>query len=369
MDKEKAVIITEKCSNSENKIGLVLSGGSGKVFFHVGALDFLVKSGVASYVSYIVAVSAGAIVAAKYLESGIRQLKAAAMSNFKSPPFYLNKAGIAKHPLGGFKSLLNNQPLKKLIREINMELVLKSSIQLDVIAVNFLTGKEIVFSNHTNRNALVIKEKADFIRAIMPFDKKDSPLVVSQDMFAEIIIASTSLPGLFEPVKIYDIPIIDGGMVNPLPINHAINNDCNIIIVIDSDPRDEPITMEQYYKMNWSKILTRGFHFPSKTIGQIQIERTNRINNKIKAIATLYENLSKIVGENFVDSAKALFADIFEQFNFNPNGKMVDAVIVRPDKPTLISSSMEWSVKDIKELIKKGSEAMEAELKAAKLII
>ena len=158
-------------------------------------------------------------------------------------------------------------------------------------------------------------------------------------------------------------------MVNPLPINHAINNGCNIIIVIDSDPCDEPLTLEQYHEMNWSRILTRGFHFPSKTIGQIQIERTKRINNKIKTISALYENLPKMVGENFVDSAKALFTDIFEQFNFNPSGRMVDPVIIRPDRPTLISSSMEWSIKDVKELMGQGNEIAERESRAAGLIV
>ncbi|MEK7120052.1 MAG: patatin-like phospholipase family protein [Patescibacteria group bacterium] len=362
-------MLAEKCTDGKNKIGLVLSGGSGKVFFHVGALDFLVESDIASHISYIAAVSAGAVVAAKYLEGGIRQLKAAAMSSFKKPPFHLNKAGMAKHPFGGFKSFLSNEPLRKLIREINMEPVLKSSVQLDVITVNFLTGEEIVFSNYADRNALVIKEKADFVRAIMSSNKKRLSLIVNKNVFAETIIASTSLPGIFEPVEIYGIPIIDGGMVNPLPINHAINNGCNIIIVIDSDPCDEPLTLEQYHEMNWSRILTRGFHFPSKTIGQIQIERTKRINNKIKTISALYENLPKMVGENFVDSAKALFTDIFEQFNFNPSGRMVDPVIIRPDSPTLISSSMEWSIKDVKELMSQGSKIAERESRAAGLIV
>ena len=47
------------------------------------------------------------------------------------------------------------------------------------------------------------------------------------------IRASMSLPGLFEPVKINDQVLIDGGAVNPVPFDILAPELCILTIAID----------------------------------------------------------------------------------------------------------------------------------------
>lgn len=54
------------------------------------------------------------------------------------------------------------------------------------------------------------------------------------------VSGSMSIPSLFKPVKYHDTLLVDGGVVNPLPLDAA--SDCDILIGIDvnGDPHDWP---------------------------------------------------------------------------------------------------------------------------------
>ncbi|MEJ2627390.1 MAG: patatin-like phospholipase family protein [bacterium] len=53
------------------------------------------------------------------------------------------------------------------------------------------------------------------------------------------IRASISIPGIFEPVMINNTVLVDGGIINPVPMN-AIRKDCDILIAIDVTGTNEP---------------------------------------------------------------------------------------------------------------------------------
>lgn len=57
--------------------------------------------------------------------------------------------------------------------------------------------------------------------------------IFSEGNIAKAIRASIALPGIFDPVKIDDDDYVDGGLVDPVPINILREKGANIIIAVD----------------------------------------------------------------------------------------------------------------------------------------
>lgn len=110
-------------------------------------------------------------------------------------------------------NILNNQGLikgKGVIDFIDRHLPIKKfedlPIPLKIVACEFWNRKEYLF------------EKGDILPAIR---------------------ASISVPGVFAPVVINDTVLIDGGIVNPVPMN-VIRDKCDILIAIDVTGTNKP---------------------------------------------------------------------------------------------------------------------------------
>lgn len=110
-------------------------------------------------------------------------------------------------------NILSNQGLikgKGVIDFIDKHLPVKKfeelKIPLKIIACDFWSRKEYLF------------DKGDILPAIR---------------------ASISIPGIFAPVVINNTVLIDGGIINPVPMN-VIRKDCDILIAIDVTGTNQP---------------------------------------------------------------------------------------------------------------------------------
>ena len=64
---------------------------------------------------------------------------------------------------------------------------------------------------------------------------------------APAINASAALPGLLQPVKLYGYTLVDGGVVEPIPVSYAQYYQPEIIITVDvSAPLSERIPKSGY---------------------------------------------------------------------------------------------------------------------------
>jgi|ERR1022692_1453661 NTE family protein len=169
------------------KIGLVLSGGGVRGFAHLGLLQALDESGIRPYA--ISGVSAGAIVGALYA-AGHKPEKILAFikgnSYFGWSNFLLRKDGFFS-----MRPMLD--ALKKQIPDDSFEGL---SIKLFVTVTDFTKNKSLTFSN--------------------------GPLF-------QAIIASSSVPVIFEPVKFHDSLLVDGGVLNNFPVE-PLEKKCDRII-------------------------------------------------------------------------------------------------------------------------------------------
>ena len=184
------------------KVSLVLSGGGARGIAHIGVLEALEKQGYE--VHSITGTSMGAVVGGIYA--------AGKMKKFKEWILNLNKKDIFK--LVDF-TLFNNGFIKgdKIFEEISTFI---QDIQIQNLPINF----------SATATDLVNKEEVLF----------------TQGSLYNAMRASIAIPNVITPVKNEGSILVDGGVVNNVPINHAqrIDNDLLIAVNVNADIPHQP---------------------------------------------------------------------------------------------------------------------------------
>ena len=194
------------------KTGLVLSGGGTRGFAHLGVIDALLEKGIKPDV--ISGVSAGAIVGA-FIAGGKSPQEIAEI--FKKGWF--------------FKYTKLNLPVNGLLKLDGLKEIINSEIEFK----NLEDSPLPFFIGVANLN----KGKAEY--------KNSGPL-------DQTVLASSSIPVLFSPVKIDGESFVDGGLMDNIPIE-PIKNDCERIIVVNI----APLNPREKFK-NLIQIASRTFY-------------------------------------------------------------------------------------------------------------
>jgi NTE family protein len=167
--------------------GVVLSGGGVRGFAHLGLLQALEELNIIP--DAISGVSAGAIVGALYAAGHSPQTIGDILkknSYFGWSSFLLNKDGL-------FSMKALRKVLQTYIPDNSFESLHK---KLFITATDFANNEAITFS----KGSLI-----------------------------DTVIASSSVPAIFEPVKIGDHLLVDGGLLNNFPVE-PLENKCNLLI-------------------------------------------------------------------------------------------------------------------------------------------
>jgi NTE family protein len=183
------------------KIGLALGGGAARGFAHIGVLQVLEEQGIKP--DYIVGTSAGSIVAALYA-SGKSPTDMASMA------MGLDESTITDWVFPG-RSLMKGEALAKFVREATGGRPIESMrVPLGIVAADLQSGQPILF-------------------------RRGDP--------GTAVRASSSVPGVFAPVKIGDREYIDGGAVSPIPVRYARQMGAEVIIAVDISaiPDGQPV--------------------------------------------------------------------------------------------------------------------------------
>ena len=183
----------------EDNTGLVLEGGGMRGVFTSGVLDAFMKH--ECYFPYVVAVSAGACNGVSYLS---RQPRRARFSNIDM---------LEKYEYISLKSLLvqgsifdPNILYERFPNEIvpfDYDTFWKYSSRFEVVATNCLTGRAEYFSELSDSRRLT-----------------------------SIIRASSSLPYVAQMVDVDGVPMLDGGLVDPIPVQHSIEKGHSLNVVV-----------------------------------------------------------------------------------------------------------------------------------------
>jgi NTE family protein len=174
-------------SEKKYKIGLVLSGGGARGFAHLGVIQALNESGI--YPDVISGTSAGALAGVLYADGYtpkeiLKLMNSGSRLDFMRPA--LPREGLLQ--LGGIIKILKTSLRANTFEELK--------IPLYVTATDLNNGKAVYFS------------KGDL---------------------HDRVIASASIPVLFQPVIINNICYVDGGVLDNLPIR-PIERKCKFLI-------------------------------------------------------------------------------------------------------------------------------------------
>ena len=173
------------------KIGVALGGGAAKGFAHIGVIKMLEANGFEPVV--ISGTSAGSVVGALYasgMDAFAMQEKAVALDQASIRDVRLFSGG-----------LIQGQKLQDYVNEQvggrNLQQLRKP---LAVVATQLETGERTVF---TRGNV------------------------------GQAVRASSSIPGVFEPVAIAGKTYVDGGVVSPVPVDAARQLGAEVVIAVD----------------------------------------------------------------------------------------------------------------------------------------
>lgn len=212
-------------------IGLALGGGSSRGWSHIGVINALAEQGIVPNI--VCGTSIGALVGASYVFNNLQRLEewVRSLTKFETARFFdINASLNGFVDTDRFHHFLNEYVASDSL------LIESGEKQFAAVATELETGREVWFT-------------------------KGSVL--------EAVWSSISLPGLFPAIKYNNKWLLDGGLVNPVPVSvcRALGADVVIAVNLNGD-----IVGKHYHKVA---------KHPKKDLGLV-----DRINNLVAEYTT-----------------------------------------------------------------------------------
>ncbi|MBQ2112372.1 MAG: patatin-like phospholipase family protein [Bacteroidales bacterium] len=179
-------------------VALVLSSGGPRGWAYIGAIEELESRGY--NITSIAGTSIGSLIGGIYAAGRLSEVKEWLFSLDAWKVFTLMDISISKNHLVKGDKVIG--AIKEIVPDINIE---DLQIPFRAVAADLYTGEEVVFDR--------------------------GPLF-------EAIRASISIPSLFRPVKYGFRTLVDGGVVNTMPIDKVPRNGHDILVAFDVNDVD-----------------------------------------------------------------------------------------------------------------------------------
>lgn len=180
------------------EVALVLSTGGARGLAHIGAIDELLASGY--HIHSVAGTSMGALVGGMFAAGRLDDYRQWMETVDKKKIFQLTDFSLSlNHIVKGDRII---QAMKDVVPDVNIE---DLPIPYCAIATDAVSGTEVVFT----RGSLY-----------------------------EAIRASISLPLFFDPVRQGDQVLVDGGLVNPLPLNRVKRSKHDLLVAVNVSGHD-----------------------------------------------------------------------------------------------------------------------------------
>ena len=216
------------------KIGVVLGGGGAKGAAHIGVLKYLEEMGIP--VDYVAGTSMGSIMAGLYAMGYTPDELAELIANINWNEYIGNKID---------RSMLSAE-----MRKRNSTTVLNLPFSLETLKARNAKGDLMseLPTAYVNNSSLVnlfndlcvgYQEDMDFNDLPIPFACVATDLVTGEEVVLRsgnvpnAIRASMAIPGVFSPVLMDDMVLVDGGLVNNFPADVLRDMGADIIIGVE----------------------------------------------------------------------------------------------------------------------------------------
>ncbi len=210
-------LMIKKSTKSAQRFGLALSGGGARGFAHIGLLKVLDREKIKP--SYLSGTSMGAIIAAAYA-SGMsgKDIEEEAIK-------YTRTRNLVRmvHLTPPFKGLINQQKVAEYLSDM-----IPNGMRFDELRIPL---------------------------AICATDLMQSrPISLTEGMVLPAVLASASIPGVFPPVVIPPYRLVDGGVVNNLPVDLAYQLGAEKVVAVDVqiNPFETTPWQDKHKEQKWS---------------------------------------------------------------------------------------------------------------------
>ena len=265
----------------DEKTGLVLEGGGMRGVFTCGVLDYLMDHKISF--PYTIGVSAGACNGLSY------------MSHQRGRGKYSNIDLLAKYKYIGIRPLLKrrgliDQPLlfhrfPDRILPYNYKAYAENPGRFEMVTTDCLTGR-----------ACYYEEKFDEKRII------------------DIVKASSSLPYACPIIDVEGRPMLDGGIVDSIPLLRAYEQGCDKCVVV--------LTRNRGYRKTVKKVFVPNFIYKEYPRLRVALRNRNKLYNEQLELVERLEDEGKII-------------------------------VIRPEKPIVVGR-METNTKKLTDLYEQG---------------
>lgn len=177
----------------KQKVSLVLSSGGARGIAHIGVIDELTANGYE--ITSVAGSSMGSVVAGVFAMGKLEEYKKWLLTLKRTDVFNLMDFTFSKN---GF--IKGEKVFKKMQTFIPDKRIENLKIPFTAVATDIMNEKEIIF------------EKGSVYEAMR---------------------ASTAIPTVFKPYNKDDVILVDGGVLNPLPLNRVKRTEGDILIGVD----------------------------------------------------------------------------------------------------------------------------------------
>ena len=210
------------------RLGLALGGGAARGFAHIGVIQVLEEAGIRP--DLVVGTSAGSLVAALYAH-GKTGTELASMA------LTMDEGAITDWAFPS-RGMIRGEALARYVREqTGGQLIEQMKMPLGIVATDLDSGAGVLFRRGDTGTA---------------------------------VRASSSVPAVFQPVKIGDREFVDGGLVSPVPVRFAREMGAEMVIAVDiSTPPDGAATD------GTMKLLLQTFAIMGKSINRFELREAD----------------------------------------------------------------------------------------------
>lgn len=192
----------------KKKIALVLSGGGARGLAHIGAIETLESHGYE--ITSIAGCSMGALIGGMYAAGKLPEVKDWVLALDRRKVLSLVDFSLSlTHLVKGDRVM---EALKEIVPDVNIE---DLPIPYTAVATDWNSGKEVIFDHGSLYDA---------------------------------IRASISIPLFLNPVRREEMLLVDGGLVNSLPLNRVVRHSGDLLFGINVSTHDyqDELLMQQF---------------------------------------------------------------------------------------------------------------------------
>ena len=247
----------------KKSVALVLSSGGARGLAHIGAIEELEAKGYR--ISSIAGCSMGALVGGVYAAGKIKEFREWMKTVDRKKMLELTDFSLSlNHIVKGTRII---EAIMEFVPDVHIE---DLPIPYCAVATDLRAGKEVVF----NKGSLF-----------------------------EAIRASISLPSFYEPVQRDNMILIDGGVINPIPLNRVKRQAGDILVGVDVSGHDYKTQWEESHRL--TELQKKDKSLKAKILDKLIPDNIN-----FNYYTVLSRSSSLMIRQNSILMAKLMKPDI-----------------------------------------------------------